>query len=214
MPAKATCAALKAPSAVNGRPSEDTSSAAVRSGVAVRGTAPHKTQLWCPETAAGTTGASGRIAPFVPRVPLGAQSAGSSGPQPAGLQSPSTPSQIAAAATMPLQQRLPPQLRAAASRRGHSARQRPNPSSARINGSPAAARPRSSHNCRYCALHGVVTAASPTHRATCQYFNRCPCFKCRKLHLRNSINAELNVRHRTEVAARKAAAKRKTTRVP
>ena len=63
-------------------------------------------------------------------------------------------------------------------------------------------------NCRYCAVHRVTLAASPSHRAACRYFHRCPCFACRKLHLKNHLDAETMPRGCAAAAAVRAAAKR------
>ena len=232
-PAEATCAAFQAPSAVGKRPARNVRSAAARGGVAMAASAIHSAERRRTEVPAGAAGAGRQIAPYeienrlidggmslsvhceaMLSAPLRgkrlSRPAGSAGPQQACSRSPSAPSQIPAPVTMRVRQSLPPQLPANASLKGRSAVQRPmTPSSVGVHSiSAAAASARSVGKCRYCALHGIVTVASPMHRAACQYFSRCPCFKCRKLHLRNTLNAEVMVRKRKATAVATAAARR------
>ena len=92
---------------------------------------------------------------------------------------------------------------------GRSADQRPNTSIGRVTycGTPMAAVPRARKTCRYCAAHGVRLTASSTHRASCQYYTRCPCFACRKLHLRNHEYRDAKCRRTAVAAARTVAAR-------
>ncbi len=226
--AKATCAALKAPSTNDERPSRKSSCAAACGGAAAKGNPRHNKRPRCSEAHAGATGTARRIAPCelenrliagfctpavvgakaVPSAPLEAQPAGSPGPQPAGLRSPSAPSQIGAAATMLLRQSFPPQLRADVSLHGgggRSAEQRPNTSGASTGGVLAAAVRRPPLKCRFCAVHGVYTAITSSHRQACKYLHHCGCTHCRKLHLQNQRSKEGGYQ-RKAAAARKAAA--------
>ena len=127
--------------------------------------------------------------------------------------------QRAAAAAVSIHQSLPVQLQPDVGLGdgggGQCNGQRPNPGRGIVAGAPAtvpqppapAAVSRPPAVCKYCALHGVTSAFSRTHRASCHYFNRCPCFRCRKLHLRNYNIAECARRKRQAVAALKRAAK-------
>ncbi len=42
--------------------------------------------------------------------------------------------------------------------------------------------------CRYCRFHGIVSASSPAHSASCQFANRCFCFDCTRIGWRNGDN--------------------------
>jgi len=232
--AAACTAALEPPSAARQGRSADASTAAACDGVAVMGSALHSTRLRFPETLAGATGGPSQFAPSdfdnrviagvdtmvgdeaVPSALLGDQRlnqlAGNPEPTETALQTASAcaPSQTAAAATMPLRQNLPLQLGASTSPSGgggHNSEQQLDKTRASIGGVLPAAVPRPTSMCRFCAVHGVERFYSPTHRASCVFFNQCGCFKCRQLHIKNDIQAEINLRSRKAAAAAKAAAR-------
>jgi len=226
MPAKAPCVGCKPPSAASPGRAEDTSSAAACGGAATAAYAPQNTRPRFRETRVGATGAAGRLVPSENRLTAGvctivggaaapsalpgdqqlSRPARRQEPEQTGLQRPSAPRQTAPAATLPLLQTLPPQLRADASPHGQRADQRTMTSGAAVGATLPPAVPRRRHLCRYCSAHGVESGCSASHRAACQYLNRCPCFKYHQLHLKNELHSERDVRRRNAAAALKAAA--------
>ena len=66
-------------------------------------------------------------------------------------------------------------------------KQQPGMSRTVCSGAPKAAAHQPHRRCRYCAAHGDQSAMRANHRASCWYYQHCPCFICRQVHLMNSI---------------------------
>ena len=66
--------------------------------------------------------------------------------------------------------------------------------------------PRPVQRCRFCAVHGKDVVFTQAHRASCPYYASCPCFACRKVHIRNIAGIQCRRRRLAAEAALNAAA--------